>query len=85
MNAKQKNYDKIQKYQLFTVKKNLEKHGGYGQRWLKQSFQDPAIFMHLVNLNEKLPGQVLRTLAGQHDARNTVFTQVPTPVCVCMC
>lgn len=66
----------------------LELHHGDG---LRLPFQEPAIFMHLVNLNEKLPGQQLSTLAGQHNARKIVFMQVPTSACVfarvnlCMC
>lgn len=44
-----------------------------GQGGVKLPFQEAAIFMHLVNLNEKLPGQELSTQAGQHIARKLVF------------
>lgn len=63
----------------------LELHHGHGQGGLKLPFQEAAIFMHLVNLNEKLPGQELSTLAGQHNAGKMVFMRVPTSVCVCVC
>lgn len=66
-------------------RKMLELHHGHGQRGLELPFQEAAIFMHLVNLNEKLPGQELSTLAGQHNAGKMVFMQAPTSVCVCMC
>jgi len=68
--------------------KMLELHRGDG---LRLPFQEAAIFMHLVNLNEKLPGQQLSTLAGQHNAGKMVFMEVPTLVRVfvsfnlCMC
>lgn len=58
----------------------LELHHGDG---LKLPFQEAAIFMHLVNLNEKLPGQEVSTLAGQHKARKMVFMRLPTLARVC--
>lgn len=50
----------------------LELQGGDGQGGLKLPFQEAAIFMHLVNLNEKLHGQELSTLADQHNTGKMV-------------
>lgn len=49
---------------------------------LKMPFHAAAISLHLVNLNEKLPGQELSTLAGQHIPEKMVFMPVPTSLWV---
>lgn len=59
----------------------LELHHGDG---LRLPFQEAAIFMHLVNLNEKLPGQQLSTLAGQRNTGKMGFMQPPTSLCACV-
>lgn len=65
----------------------LELLGADGRGALKLPFQEAAIFMHLVNLNEKLPGHELSTLADQHNARKAVSANFSVCLCVliCMC